>query len=112
MLNTLTSLGFKETDAHVYLLLTKGGFREAREIAEVLKLHKSQLYHSLKNLKTKGVVNWTPERPTRFSAVPFEKVLDLQMDVKKEQQKALKETREQLLSTWQLIAKKYATSKS
>jgi len=57
-------------------------------------------------------INWTPERSTRFSAVPFEKVLDLHMEVKKEQQKALKETREQLLSTWQLIAKKYATSKS
>jgi hypothetical protein len=47
-----------------------------------------------------------------FSAVPFEKVLDLHMEVKKEQQKALTENRKQLLSTWQLIAKKYATSKS
>ncbi len=112
MLDTLTSIGFKETDAHVYLLLTKGGFRKAREIAEVLKLHKSQLYHSLKNLKTKGVINWTPERPTRFSAVSFERVLDLLMEVKKEQQKTLKETSEQLLSTWQLVAKKYAPSKS
>ncbi len=112
MLNTLTALGFKEIDAHVYLFLTKGGFKKAREIAEARNLHKSQLYQSLKNLKSNGVVNWTPERPTRFSAVPFERVLDLLMEVKKEQQKALKETREQLFSTWQLVAKKYAASKS
>ena len=112
MLNTLTSLGFKETDAQVYVFLTKEGFQEARDIANALELYEGQLYRSLKNLQAKGIINTSPDLPTRFSAVPFEKVLDLLMKASKEQKKALQENKEQLLFTWQSITRKEPISKS
>jgi len=36
-----------------------------------------------------------------FSAIPFEEVSDLLMEIEKEQAKSIKEIREELIRTWQ-----------
>jgi sugar-specific transcriptional regulator TrmB len=109
MLKTLMKLGFTETDAQVYVFLETEGPQKAKDAAEALKLHMSQTYRSLKNLKSQGIVNSSPEHPTRFSAVLFEKVLELLIKAKTEQQKALKESKKELLSTWKSITNKDAS---
>jgi sugar-specific transcriptional regulator TrmB len=106
MLETLTAIGFKETDAQVYVFLTKRVFQKATDIANALNLYEGQLYRSLKKLQAMGVINTSSEKPTRFSAVPFERVLDLLMRVSKERQEALQESKQELLSTWEAITKK------
>jgi sugar-specific transcriptional regulator TrmB len=106
MFKTLVKLGFTETDAQVYVYLATEGPQRASEIAEVLQIYKQHLYRILKNLQNKGIVNASPEYPNRFSAVLFEKVLDLLIKTKKEQQKTLQENKEELLSTWWSITKK------
>ena len=106
---TLVKLGFTEADAQVYVYLATEGPQKAIATAEALNLRKQQLYHTLKNLQNKGAVNASPEHPARFSAVIFEKVLDLLIKAKKEQQQALQESKEDLLSTWQSITKKDRT---
>lgn len=108
MLKTLVSLGFTETDAQVYVFLATEGPQKARDIAEALKLHSQQLYCSLKKLQSKGIVNASTEYPARYSAVLFDKVLDLLIKAKMEQQQALQESKEELLSTWRSITKKDA----
>lgn len=106
MLKTLVNLGFTETDAQVYVFLATEGPQKASEIAEALKIYKQHLYRILKNLQSKGVINASAEYPPRFSAVLFEKALDLLIKAKTEQQKALQESKEELLSTWRSITKK------
>ena len=106
MLKTLIKLGFTETDAKVYVYLATEGPRIASEIAEALKIYKQRLYCSLNNLQSKGIINASPEYPARYSAVLFEKILDLLIEAKKEQQEALQENKEELLSTWRSITKK------
>ena len=109
MFITLVKLGFTETDAQVYVYLTTEGPRKAKTIAEALNLNRQKLYDTLKKLRSKDIVNASPEYPTRFSAVLFEKVLDLLVKAKTEQQKALQENKEELLSTWHSITKKDTT---
>jgi sugar-specific transcriptional regulator TrmB len=106
MHKTLKKLGFTETDAQVYVFLTTEGPRKAKDIAEALNLHRQKLYETLKNLQNKAIVNASPEHPTRFSAVLFEKVLDYLIEAKTEQQKALQESKKELLTTWKSITKK------
>jgi sugar-specific transcriptional regulator TrmB len=105
MLKTLMDLGFKEVDAKVYLFLVSMGPQKGKDIADSLKLHKQQLYRSLKRLKNKRIVN-SDEHPAVFSSISFEKVLDVFLEVKKEQADDLQENREELLSRWQDITKK------
>jgi sugar-specific transcriptional regulator TrmB len=105
MLKTLVGLGLRELDAEVYVFLATNGPQEAKNIATALKLYRQQLYGSLKNLRKKGIVNASPERPARFSAVLFERVLELFLEAKMEQQRTLQESREELLSTWKSVIK-------
>jgi sugar-specific transcriptional regulator TrmB len=109
MLKTLVSLGFTETDSQVYIFLTTEGPQKARDIAQALNLRSQQLYRTLKKLRSKGMVNAFPESPARFSAVLFEEALDLLVKAKKEQQEALQESKEELLSTWRSIIEKSST---
>ena len=112
MLKTLTSLGFTETDAQVYVFLATESPQKASDIAEALKIYKQNLYRTLKSLQSQGIVNASPEYPARYSAVLFEKVLDLLIKAKKEQHKALQESKEELLSTWRSMIKDDFTSSS
>jgi len=109
LLKALVSLGLTEVDAEIYLLLAREGPQKGRNVAEVLKLYKQQLYRSLKRLQKKGVINASLERPARFSAVSVERILDFLIEAKKEQALALQESREDLLSRWKILIKKEFT---
>jgi len=106
MIKTLVSLGLSHVDAEIYVFLSAEGPQKGRNIASTLKLDKQQLYRSLKKLKNKGIVNSSIEHPAVFSSISFEKILDLFLEVKKEEADILQESREELLSSWRAITKK------
>jgi len=90
-------------DAEVYVYLAKKGPKKGSELANALQVTRQQLYPSLKNLKNKGVVTASLERPALFSAVAFEKVVELLIAIKVEQAKAVKETKKELMDSWRSI---------
>jgi sugar-specific transcriptional regulator TrmB len=106
VIKALVGLGLSETDAQIYVFLSLNGPHKAREIAKKMGIYKEQLYRSLKNLRDKDVVKSTIDYPAVFSAIPFEKVLDLLAEIKKEQAQALWDVREELLSSWQNMTRK------
>ncbi len=111
MSKALVNLGLSETDAEVYVFLAVDGPHRGKSIAEALNLYKQQLYRSLKNLQSKGMVTATPEHPAHFSAVPFEKIIEHIIEAKAEQAKALQKSREELLASWRsMIKKEFADS--
>jgi sugar-specific transcriptional regulator TrmB len=101
VLKALVKLGLSQTDAEVYVFLATKGPQKAREVANALKMHKRQLYRSLKKLQNKGIVSSTAEHPARFSAVPFEKVLDLLLKAKLGEAQRIEQNKEEILSKWQ-----------
>jgi sugar-specific transcriptional regulator TrmB len=103
VLKTLEGFGLSRTDAEVYVYLAKKGPKKGRMLANALQVTKQQLYPSLKNLKNKGIVTASLERPALFSAVAFEQVVELLISIKVEQAKAIKETKKELLDSWRSI---------
>jgi sugar-specific transcriptional regulator TrmB len=104
VLKTLESLGFSQPDAQVYVFLGRRDPQKARDLVKALKIPKQQLYIILRKLQSKGIVNATLERPARFSAVPFEKVLDLFVKAKMEEAQRIQQGKAEILSDWQSIA--------
>ena len=100
---TLTGLGFSDIEAQVYVFLSKKGLKRGRDISLALKMNKQQLYPSLKNLQSKGVVSVTLEHPAKFSAIPFEKVLDLYLKTKMDEVRRIQLSKDQILNDWQSI---------
>ena len=102
----LESLGLSQTDAKVYIYLAANGPNKARAIVDYLNINRGQVYKSLKRLQNKGVTISSDEHPTKFSAMPFENVLDMLMKLKKEQAKILQESKEELISEFRTEKKK------
>ena len=106
MIKTLVSLGLSQVDAEIYVFLSTQGPHNGKSIAETMKLYKQVLYRSLKKLQARGIVNSSAERPTLFSSIPFEDVLDLFLEIKVKEADILQESREEILSSWRAITKK------
>lgn len=106
VIEALVSLGLSHTEARIYVFLEKSGSHADAAIAQALKLHTKELINSLKNLQNKKIVKASAQQAVEFSAVPFEKAIDLLIEVKKERAHSLQERKMELLSSWQNIAKK------
>jgi sugar-specific transcriptional regulator TrmB len=106
VIEALVSLGLSHTEARIYVFLEKSGSHADAAIAQALKLHTKELVNSLKNLQNKKIVKASAQQTVKFSAVPFEKAIDLLIEVKKEQAQNLQERKMELLSSWQNITKK------
>jgi sugar-specific transcriptional regulator TrmB len=108
-MKTLKGFGFNDVEAEVYIYLAKRGPGKVNDIAPALKIRRRQLYHVLKTLKEKGVVIANTEQPASFFALAFEEALDLLVEANIEQAKVIKETKEELLSSWRSMIKREYT---
>jgi sugar-specific transcriptional regulator TrmB len=98
----LIELGLTPIDARVYLLLEKKGPKKGKELLIALKINRQQLYRSLKNLESKGIVNSTIERPAQFSSIPSQQVLDMVIKNKVNEASQLQHRRAEILSILKL----------
>jgi sugar-specific transcriptional regulator TrmB len=110
MLKTLTTLGFTETDAQVYVYLITEGPQQARSIAEALKIYKRKLYRGLRKLQQKGMVNASQEYPAQFSAVPFDKILELLIKTHLKEAQRIEQEKQEILNQWHSIINKQSPS--
>jgi sugar-specific transcriptional regulator TrmB len=111
IIKALKGLGLTEVDAQVYVFLAKNGPHKMREIALALNLSERKVDRSLRELQSISIVKASIQVPLEFMAVPFEEVIDLFIEIKKEQAKTMQESREELLSNWKATIKK-ETAKS
>jgi len=100
----LNDLGLTESEVRVYLYLAKGGLKKARELAEALNMNRRRLYRSLIKMQNRNIVQASSEYPAQFSAVPFEKVLDLFTKANIEEAKQMIKNKKELLSIWRSMA--------
>ena len=105
-------LGLTRLDSDIYIFLAKKGPLKGREITKGLRTQKQPLYRSLKNLQSKGIVTATLERPARFAAVPFDKVVDVFIKTKMAEAQRLQENKDEILAHWQDIAVNETTDES
>ena len=105
VLSTLMSFGLKRAEAQVYVFLAKKGPHTGKDLCNALSMQKPQLYPCLRNLQNKGLVKATLERPALFSAVSFEKVLDLLINDKIEEARHTQRDKDEALTNWQSMVK-------
>lgn len=99
IIKILEGLSLERNEAEVYVYLAKKGPQKAKDLAGVLKIRKQQLYSILKKLQAKGVVTASHKQTTIFSALDFEKTLDLLVKDNIKQAKSIMITMEELLSS-------------
>ena len=86
------------------MFLAKSGVQSTSFVAKRLKMERVQAYRTFKKLQEKGFIEATLERPTRFTIVPFESLLDAFINSKKSEVAMLTGQKEKLMSAWQVIS--------
>jgi sugar-specific transcriptional regulator TrmB/CBS domain-containing protein len=100
----LQILGLSKREIQVYMFLAKSGVQSTSSVAKRLKMERVQAYRTFKKLQEKGFIEATLERPTRFTIVPFETLLDAFINSKKSEIAKLNRQKDSLMSTWQAIS--------
>jgi predicted transcriptional regulator len=106
IIKALKVLGLSNIDTRVYVLLARDGPHKIEEIASALNQHERNIHKSLRDLQNINIVKASIEYPFEFIAVPFKEVINLIIEVKKEQAKTLQASKDELLSTWRSITEK------
>ncbi len=102
--NALKNFGVTEKETEVYIFLSKRGFQKTGYIAKQLRTNSGLIYRILKSLQKKGLVEATLEYPTRYTAVPLQKVIDAFVKSKREEVAQIEEAKNDLLSIWNEIS--------
>jgi len=100
----LQILGLSKREIQVYMFLAKSGVQSTSFVAKRLKMERVQAYRTFKKLQEKGFIEATLERPTRFTIVPFEALVDSFINAKKNEITNLTEQKQPLLTAWQSIS--------
>ena len=94
----LVSLDLSQVDAKVYMFLALAGPKKTLSIVNNLKISRQQISQSLINLQKRGIIFRDNENQNEFSALPFEKALELLIKTEKVKTQILQETKKSLLS--------------
>ena len=100
----LQILGLSKREIQVYMFLAKSGVQSTSFVAKRLKMERVQAYRTFKKLQEKGFIEATLERPTRFTIVPFETLVDSFINAKKNEITNLTDQKQPLLTAWQSIS--------
>ena len=100
----LQILGLSKREIQVYMFLAKSGVQSTSFVAKRLKMERVQAYRTFKKLQEKGFIEATLERPTRFTIVPFEALVDSFISTKRKEVTSLSDQKQDLLTAWQSIS--------
>jgi sugar-specific transcriptional regulator TrmB len=101
----LKDFGLSQKEAEIYISLAKHGALTGGEISRLTKTHRPTVYRFLKILQKKGVVESTLESPTRYVPIPFETILESNIQTKKEEVAKIEKAKNDLLNDWKSIRK-------
>jgi sugar-specific transcriptional regulator TrmB len=101
----LRDLNVTETEADIYLYIAKHPASKGTDVSRQTKKDKAQVYHLLKILQSKGLIEATLESPVRYTPVPFERVIDQVIETKREEAQRIEKTKRELLTYWKALSR-------
>ena len=99
----LQEYGLSRNEARLLIFLAKTGPSKASQAALAVKMNRTEIYRTIKNLQRRGIVEATLQQPVRFQSVPFDRCLQVIMDETKTRLKILERRGESLRQQFQNI---------
>ncbi|MBO3768987.1 MAG: helix-turn-helix domain-containing protein [Thermoproteota archaeon] len=99
----LSEYGLTPNETKVFIQLLKLGPITASEIGRSLGISRTEVYNILTSLQNKGIIEASLDRPAKFSAVGFEKALDILIDAERKKVMTMEKNKETLMEIWKNI---------
>jgi len=103
LLTSLLEFGLTQNQARVYLFLSKNTSKSAPDISKSLKIARTETYHLLNGLQSKGITIAAFGKPTKFQAVPFDKSINILVNNERSRIDELEKQTLYMISQWNLI---------
>ena len=100
---SLSKFNLTSNQSKVYIFLGKYGSKTAPEVCKSLKIARTETYHLLSTLQSKGIVSATFEHPIKFSALPLNKAMKTLVNSEKERIKTLEKQEKEVSKLWESI---------
>ncbi len=108
----LRDFGLTKNESKIYVFLSKMGPKKAIEISRDERIPRTETYHLLSTLETKGIVKASIQRPTHFSAVTIEKAIESIIHNQQRRIEELKILKQDMIDLWNLSQNMKYTTKS
>lgn len=105
---TFLQFDLSRNEIRVYLYLARSGVQKAREISDMLSLHRTETYRILRDLEKRGLISCILEKPLKFTAVAFEQAYDVLVKTKKLNVELLERKKKELVDLWLSIPQQKA----
>jgi len=99
----LLKFGLTSNQVKVFFYLGKFGSKTAIEISKNLGMPRTETYHLLSSLQSKGIVSASFNHPTQFSAISLEKAVAALINAESERLNSLKNSKQILKKLWDEI---------
>ncbi len=99
----MLEFGLTQNQAKVYLFLSKNTSKSAPDISKSLKIARTETYHLLNGLQSKGITIAAFGKPTKFQAVPFDKSINILVNNERSRIDELEKQTLYMISQWNLI---------
>ncbi|MEM4610180.1 MAG: helix-turn-helix domain-containing protein, partial [Thermoproteota archaeon] len=99
----LGEYGLTDNEAKVFIHLLKMGPMKASEIGLSLGISRTEVYNILTSLQNKGIIEASLDRPARFSAIGFEKALDILIEAERRRIMTMEKSKEELMEMWKMV---------
>ncbi len=101
--NELEKFGLTANQSKVYMFIGKYGTKTASEINQALKLPRTETYHILSTLQSKGIVSAVFAHPVKFTAIEIKNAMTLIIDFEKQKIRKLEKKKTKLIQLWETI---------
>ena len=109
--NELLKFGLTSNQVKVFFYLGKFGSKTAIEISRSLRMPRTETYHLLSSLQSKGIVLSSFNHPTKFSSVPLDKAMVALINAESARLNSLKSSEPLLKTLWDKVPNLGAGSK-
>lgn len=103
---TLENFGLLKNEIKIYLRLADAEPQRAKDICDIVKIHRTETYRILHHLEKKGLVYSVLGKPLKFAAIPLDQALDILVETQKTKIQMLQNQKQELVALWCSIPKK------
>jgi len=103
IMNEIEKFGLSQNQSKTFLFLSKSGAKTASQISKSLSLPRTETYHILSQLQSRGIVIADFGKPTKFETVAIEKAIKILVENEKTRIDELISSTDEILGLWNLL---------
>ncbi len=103
IMNEISKFGLSQNQSKTFLFLSKSGPKTASQISKLLSLPRTETYHILSQLQSRGIVIADFGKPTKFETVAIEKAIEILVENERTRIDELVSSTEEIVGLWNML---------